>query len=115
MRIGELAERTTTPAHLLRYYESRGLLTPSRTSGGYRTYSPSDVDRVAHIRQLLEAGLSTKMIADVLPCISSVDGAITPLCPQTRATIDREHDRLGELIDRLSSSQRLLHEILDRT
>lgn len=115
MRIGELVERTATPAHLLRYYESRGLLTPTRTAAGYRSFSAGDVNRVARIRQLIDAGLSTKVIATILPCISSIDGVLTPLCPQTWATIDREHVRLGELIDRLTAAQRLLHAILERS
>ena len=50
----------------LRVYERRGLLTPDRTSGGSRLYSPDDVDRLGRIRDLLADGLNLAGIARVL-------------------------------------------------
>ena len=50
----------------LRVYERRGLLTPDRTDGGTRLYSPDDVDRLERIRDLLAAGLNIAGIAHVL-------------------------------------------------
>ena len=50
----------------LRVYERRGLLTPDRTSGGTRLYSPDDVDRLGRIRDLLADGLNLAGIARVL-------------------------------------------------
>lgn len=50
----------------LRVYERRGLLTPDRTDGGTRLYSPDDVDRLERIRELLAHGLNLAGIARVL-------------------------------------------------
>ena len=50
----------------LRVYERRGLLTPDRTDGGTRLYSPDDVDRLGRIRDLLADGLNLAGIARVL-------------------------------------------------
>ena len=50
----------------LRVYERRGLLTPDRTEGGTRLYSPDDVDRLERIRDLLADGLNLVGIARVL-------------------------------------------------
>jgi MerR family transcriptional regulator/heat shock protein HspR len=50
----------------LRVYERRGLLTPDRTDGGTRLYSPDDVDRLERIRELLADGLNLAGIARVL-------------------------------------------------
>jgi MerR family transcriptional regulator/heat shock protein HspR len=50
----------------LRVYERRGLLTPDRTDGGTRLYSPDDVDRLGRIRDLLAEGLNLVGIARVL-------------------------------------------------
>jgi MerR family transcriptional regulator, light-induced transcriptional regulator len=59
LRIGELARRTGVATELLRAWERRyGLLTPERTSAGYRLYSADDVRRVRRMRGLLAAGLS---------------------------------------------------------
>ncbi|MEV4510521.1 MerR family transcriptional regulator [Dactylosporangium sp. NPDC049525] len=68
MRIGELSRRTGTPTRLLRYYEEQGLLTPVRLANGYRDYADRLVDRVEQIRGLLDAGLPTRVIREVLPC-----------------------------------------------
>ena len=67
MFIKELCERTGCNPHQLRYYEQRGLLSPSRTPNGYRSYAAEAVEAVASIRALLAVGLSTRDIAQVLP------------------------------------------------
>ena len=38
----------------LRYYETLGLVQPSRTRGNQRVYSRKDVERVRHIRELMD-------------------------------------------------------------
>ncbi|HVU73480.1 MAG TPA: MerR family transcriptional regulator [Mycobacteriales bacterium] len=55
MRIGEAAEAAGVSTRTLRYYEQRGLLTPSGHSpGGERRYTEDDVARLVHIRELAE-------------------------------------------------------------
>ena len=59
LRIGELARRSGVSADLLRAWERRyGLLTPTRTAGGYRLYSADDEARVRSMRAHLAQGLS---------------------------------------------------------
>ncbi len=50
----------------LRVYERHGLVDPDRTPGGTRLYSQDDLDRLAHIRDLLAEGLNLAGIARVL-------------------------------------------------
>lgn len=50
----------------LRVYERRGLVDPARTPGGTRQYSPSDVERLIRIGELLAEGLNLAGIARVL-------------------------------------------------
>ena len=45
-----LGVRTQT----LRYYESLGLIQPTRSRGNQRVFSPRDVDRVRRIRSLMD-------------------------------------------------------------
>jgi DNA-binding transcriptional MerR regulator len=71
MRIGELAERTGVPTRLLRYYEDQGLLAPDRSANGYRDYAEPLVDRVTQIRGLLDAGVPTRIIGQILPCLAN--------------------------------------------
>ena len=59
LRIGELSRRVGVPPELLRAWESRyGLLSPSRSPGGFRLYSDEDERRVAAMRSHLAGGLS---------------------------------------------------------
>lgn len=65
--ISMAAELVGMDVQRLRLYESRGLVTPDRTSGGTRRYSQSDLDRLHRINDLLQAGLNLAGIAMVLP------------------------------------------------
>ncbi|MEU8076717.1 MerR family transcriptional regulator [Catellatospora citrea] len=69
MKIGDLAARTGVAPRLLRYYEQVGILHPVRSSNGYRAYGEPAVERVLQIRELLDVGLTTDMIREVLPCL----------------------------------------------
>ena len=51
LRIGEFARRVGVSPELLRAWEQRyGLLQPIRSEGGFRLYTPRDVERVARMR-----------------------------------------------------------------
>ena len=91
MRIGELSERTGVSTRSLRYYEQQGLLAADRSSNSYRDYPEDAVQIVERIKILLAAGLSTKIIRDVLPCDS---GNVTPaVCPTLLKRIGEVRDR----------------------
>ncbi|KPC73336.1 MerR family transcriptional regulator, partial [Streptomyces sp. NRRL F-6602] len=62
MKISEAAQKTGAPARMLRYYEQQGLIESSRSTNGYRDYSEDQVEHARHVRALVEAGLSTRMI-----------------------------------------------------
>ncbi|WP_039639161.1 MerR family transcriptional regulator [Streptomyces sp. 769] len=70
MKIGDLARATGVSPRLLRYYEEQGLLTAHRAgSGGHRRYAEDAPAVVGHIRALLAAGLTTRVIRELLPCV----------------------------------------------
>lgn len=64
--ISVAAEMTGVGVQTLRMYESRGLVEPSRTSGGTRRYSQRDLERVGRVTALLGEGLNLAGIAMVL-------------------------------------------------
>ncbi|CAO5162424.1 MerR family transcriptional regulator [Frankia sp. AiPs1] len=109
MRIGDLAAQTGVSVRSLRYYEEQGLLSSSRSPSGQRTYVASDVERVRFLRRLYAAGLSSRTIIDLLPCVDSpneesADDAWTRMAEE-RARLDRHitellhaRDRLDEII-----------------
>ncbi|AXB48665.1 MerR family transcriptional regulator [Amycolatopsis albispora] len=102
MRIGALSARTGTPRRLLRYYEEQGLIAAERLPNGYRDYHESNVDRVHQIRGLLDAGLPTRMIKRILPCLNRPRAIHFPdATPEMLAALEAERDRLTRRIDTL--------------
>ena len=73
MRIGELATRTGASVRALRYYEEQKLLVAGRSTSGQRHYTDAAVARVALVQQLYSAGLSSRTIRRVLPCVDRPD------------------------------------------
>ncbi|MEB3369642.1 MerR family transcriptional regulator [Saccharopolyspora mangrovi] len=114
MRIGELAERTRIPARMLRYYEEQGLITPRRLDNGYRDYDEYLVDRVLKIRGLLDAGIPTRIIGDMLPCLNqSQDIVVANPDPELRELLERERDRMTEKIEFLTHNRDAISRYID--
>nr|WP_296071069.1 MerR family transcriptional regulator [uncultured Actinoplanes sp.] len=114
MRIGELAERTGVSRRLLRYYEEQGLITASRTLNGYREYQESHVDIVLQIKGLLDAGLPTRIIQQLLPCLDRPETIYVPdVTPEMIATLQHEQARLSERIDNLTRNRDAIADYLD--
>lgn len=70
LRIGELSALTGVGPRLLRYYQSRGLLAADRSTSGQRLFDPAVVERVRAIRSLLDVGLPTRTILELIDCVS---------------------------------------------
>ncbi|MCG0276324.1 MAG: MerR family transcriptional regulator [Thermosediminibacteraceae bacterium] len=62
--ISEVEKRTGLSARQIRYYESMGLVSPTRTNGGQRRYSEKDVLRLIQIKQMKESGFGLKSIKE---------------------------------------------------
>ncbi|MFF7052907.1 MerR family transcriptional regulator [Streptomyces griseorubiginosus] len=92
MRIGELAARAGVSVRALRYYEEQGLLTSTRSTSGQRHYTEHAVDRVFFLQRMYAAGLSSRTIIELLPCVDS----------PSEETSDAALERLAEERDRLT-------------
>ncbi|MFC1408683.1 MerR family transcriptional regulator [Streptacidiphilus sp. N1-12] len=113
MRIGELSQRTDTPRRLLRYYEEQGLIVSRREANGYRDYDESLVDRVLQIRGLLAAGLPTRIIKQILPCLSTPRTIhFDEATPEMLATLTRERDRMTQRITCLERNRDAVSDYL---
>ncbi|MFN7270156.1 MAG: MerR family transcriptional regulator, partial [Cereibacter sp.] len=66
--IGEVADLLGTPAHVLRFWESRfPQIRPVKRAGGRRYYRPSDVALLSGIKRLLHGdGLTIRGVQKVL-------------------------------------------------
>jgi DNA-binding transcriptional MerR regulator len=114
VRIGELAERTGVSRRLLRYYEEQRLITPSRALNGYREYGESHVDVVLQVKGLLDAGLPTRIIHQLLPCLDKSQTIYVPdVTPEMIVTLQCEQDRLSERIECLTRNRDAIADYLD--
>jgi DNA-binding transcriptional MerR regulator len=112
MRIGELSRRTGVNAHLLRYYETQGLLEAGRRANGYREFGEDAVLRVTQIRHLLGAGLSSEDIAYLLPCATGGAPELVG-CPELLSALRSRLSRLDDQMELLARSRRALAGYLD--
>ncbi|GHA06288.1 MerR family transcriptional regulator [Streptomyces tauricus] len=109
MRIGELAERAGVSVRSLRYYEEQKLLTSTRSASGQRHYTDDEIERVRFIQRLYAGGLSSRTIAELLPCVDS------PSEENSDAALDRmsqERDRLSTHIAELVQARDALDQLM---
>lgn len=86
MRISDVladlgAEFPAVTPSKLRFLEEQGLVEPRRTAGGYRQYSPADVERLRYVlRQQRDRYLPLRVIGEQLVALDSgqSDEALTP-------------------------------------
>lgn len=107
MRIGALAAAAGVSVRSLRYYEEQGLLDATRTTSGQRVYDDGAVDRVRLVQQLYAAGLASRTIVTLLPCVRT--GHATP---EVFALLGEERDRISERIGELEAARAELDRVI---
>lgn len=108
----EKRSQTDLSTRALRYYEEQGLLQPQRRPSGYRDYGESAVESVRRIRILLAAGLPTRIIAEVLPCMVDTGWYLAPTCAEMAEDLRAELDRMNRDIDERQAAREILQSIL---
>ncbi|GAA3456138.1 MerR family transcriptional regulator [Dactylosporangium matsuzakiense] len=107
MRIGDVARATGVSVRALRYYEEQQLLAPVRSVSGQRLFAPSAVERVQLIQTLFAAGLSSRSIHGLLPCVDAKANT-----PESRAILRDERQRIDEQIARLEAARDRLDAVI---
>lgn len=110
MRIGDLAASTGVSVRSLRYYEEQGLLTSRRSPSGQRHYTTGEIERVTFIQRLYAAGLSSRTIAELLPC---VDAPSDDNSDRAWHRMTTERDRITSHIDELVRARDALDRLID--
>ncbi|WP_226025815.1 MerR family transcriptional regulator [Streptomyces hyderabadensis] len=87
--IGALAARFGLATHVLRHWETMGLLHPGRDAGGRRRYGADDLTRVATILVLKEAGLGLNTIRSLSASTGRTarHGILRPAAEELRSRI----------------------------
>ena len=108
MRIGDIAQRAGVSTRALRYYEEQGLLSPERTITGQRIYPESAVERVRLIQQFFTAGLASRTILQLLPCVDSGHAS-----PEVFEMLESERARITTAMADLAAAREALDRIID--
>jgi DNA-binding transcriptional MerR regulator len=107
MRIGELAARSGVSVRALRYYEEQGLLIPERSSSGQRQYPEAAVEMVGFFQDMYSAGLTSKRIAELLPCFNAGHTDA-----QQRRMLHAERDRIHGKVTQLQATLHRLDKVI---
>jgi DNA-binding transcriptional MerR regulator len=116
LRIGEVVRRLSEEfpdisISKIRYLEDEGLVTPSRTQGGYRLFSAEDVDRLEVILRLQrDEFLPVRVIRDELDAPGAKERKRRR--PTALGATEEEID-LGELCSRAGINRELAKELDD--
>jgi len=113
LRVGVLARQTGKSVRAIHLYEELGLLRPAtRSSGGFRLFEPSAIERVRWIDLLHSLGFSLQEMREVLRSWWSAErgpGAMGELrslfarkLDETRTAIDRHQQLERELLEGLA-------------
>jgi MerR family transcriptional regulator, redox-sensitive transcriptional activator SoxR len=106
LTIGEVAYRSGVAPTALRFYEQRGLISSTRTSGNQRRYDRSVLRRLAFIRSAQRVGLSLEQVSDALATLPAEHAPTksdwSRLSRRWRDELDARIDGLQRLRDRLT-------------
>lgn len=111
MRIGELAARTGVSARSIRYYEEQKLLVSMRTASGQRIFPEAAVERVRLIQRLFDAGLSSRRMYELLPCMTNPDIRTSWLTDRLREERERIVAEMAQLARTVSALDRIVEDM----
>ena len=86
MQIGQVAARTELSINTVRHYDEVGLVTPSaRSTGGFRLYTETDVERLLVIRRMKPLGFTLAEMKGLLDSLEILSGGEGPQESRTAA------------------------------
>jgi len=92
LSIGKLANRTGLAITAIRFYESEGLIHPTRNAGGQRQFKRGDIRRLAFIKISQNLGFS---LSEIRTALSTLPDGRTP----TKADWERLSKHFADQID----------------
>ncbi|BDD81600.1 MerR family transcriptional regulator [Tsukamurella pulmonis] len=112
LQIGQVAEATGLSLKTIRHYDEMGLVAPSeRSPGGFRLYTPADVERLLVIRRMKPLGFTLEQMRDLLAALDTLADPQAPAGVRGDAALfvdqcsDAAHQRCAELRDQLAIAE----------
>jgi DNA-binding transcriptional MerR regulator len=111
LQIGDVASQTGLSADTIRFYERERLLQrPTRSTGGFRLYSKSDIADLDFIRNAQNLGFSLQEIRDLVALRNSRH----PDCGQVEKMLEHKIASVRGKIDALHKLERELQRTMIR-
>ena len=108
LKIGDVAKMTLCPVDTVRYYEREGLLpAPSRSSGNYRLYGASHVERLRFIRNCRSLDMTHEEIRALL----AFRDAPSRKCNAVNALLEEHIGHVAQRIAELKALERQMKEL----
>jgi MerR family transcriptional regulator, copper efflux regulator len=112
MNISEVAEHTGLPSKTIRYYEDIGLIKPTRSSNGYRSFSESDRHRLDFLGRARSLGFSIEECRALLALYQDRNRAsadVKQLAEEHLVQIERKIEELKAMGDTLRTLVKKCH------
>ncbi|MGH1356134.1 MAG: Cu(I)-responsive transcriptional regulator [Thalassovita sp.] len=109
MNIGEVSSRSGLPAKTIRYYEDIGLIRPNRSANGYRSFSESDLHKLAFLGRSRALGFSIEDCRNLLTLYEDRSRASGDVKQIAKGHLARIDDKLAELQEMRATLAGLVH------
>ena len=112
MNIGQAAGLTGVPAKTIRYYESAGLLLPTRSDGNYRVYGEREIQVLRFIQKARRLGFTVKEVENLLLLWQDkhrTSAQVRALAAAHIEEIDRKLEELKRIRETLQTLVRRCH------
>ncbi|MFM0211879.1 MerR family transcriptional regulator [Paraburkholderia sediminicola] len=111
LTVRDAAERLGVTPRTLKYYEERGLVSPTRSEGRYRLYDEEDLKRFGRILRLRSLGFSLHGITEMLKRpLEPVEGGHRYSTESLQQIRDAIHEQVEALDVRIEAMRRELKE-----
>ncbi len=110
MNIGEVAARSGLPAKTIRYYEDIGLVTPLRSTNGYRSFRQSDLHKLAFLSRARSLGFTIddcRALLELYEDSSRASADVKAIAKEHLAQVDA---KISELIEMKKTLTHLVRE-----
>lgn len=116
LQIGEAAARTELSIKTIRHYDEVGLVVPSaRSTGGFRLYTASDIERLLAIRRMKPLGFSLDEMRQLLAALDILNNVSATKAQRAQALtyVTECHTRAQDACEKLTRQLAYAHELTD--
>ena len=108
--IGQLATLLGVSNRTIRYYEELGFFSPSRTVGGYRTYSKTDADLLRLVLDFKDLGMT---LDEIRGLVHPTDGKLDHhVMAELKNSLISKRNEFAIKIERYRASMKLIDNVL---